>query len=252
MLLLLQVRKFFCINPGCKRRIFTERLPEVAVPWARRTCRLAKRIIAIGIALGGLAGERLSHQLGSGVRDSTLLYSLAQLPLPTTVIPQTLGVDDFAFRKRQRYGTILVDLDRNRPVGLLPDREADTLAKWLEQHPGIAVLSRDRSVSYKSGMSQGAPDAIQVADRFHLLQNLAGVLEQALGTHHPALKAVDTAQRLAVASKAPEKVVVLTSAAASLPKVQQLAQQRRAQRVKIYETVQKLHQQGWSASAIAQ
>jgi transposase len=92
---------------------------------------------------------------------------------------------------------------------LLPDREAETLAQWLEQHPGIAVLSRDRSVSYRSGMSQGAPNAIQVADRFHLLQNLAAVLEQALGTHHPALKTVDTAQRLAVASNASTKVVVV-------------------------------------------
>ena len=252
MALRLQVRKFFCINPECKRRIFTERLPKVAVPWARRTCRFTQHLMAIGVALGGLAGERLSHQLGCGVRDSTLLYSLAQLPLPPIVIPQTLGVDDFAFRKRQHYGTILVDLDQNRPIGLLPDREAETLAQWLEQHPGIAVLSRDRSVSYRSGMSQGAPDAIQVADRFHLLQNLAAVLEQALGTHHPALKAVDTAQRFAVASNAPEEVVVLPSVVTSLPKVQHLAQQRRAQRIKTYEAVQKFHQQGWASSAIAQ
>lgn len=83
-------------------------------------------------------------------------------------------------RKRQSYGTILVDIAQSRPIGLLQDREAQTLAEWLKQHPGIQVLSRDCSTSYKSGMSQGAPDAIQVADRFHLLQNLAEVLEQTL------------------------------------------------------------------------
>lgn len=252
MTLFLQVRKFFCVNAGCKRRIFTERLPQVTVPWSRRTSRLASRLIAIGIALGGAAGARLSHRLGYGISGSSLLYLLAKLPLPPIVTPKTLGVDDFAFRKRQSYGTILVDLDRSRPIALLRDREAGTLAEWLKQHPGIKVLSRDRSASYKSGMSQGAADAVQVADRFHLLQNLTQVLEQTLGTHRQALKVVDTAQRLAAASNAAEEVVVLTSTPDSQPKVQQLAQQRRAQRAKIYETVGTLHQQGWFSGAIAQ
>jgi transposase len=250
--LLLQVRKFFCINVACKRRIFTERLPQVAVPWARRTRQLTDRLIAIGLALGGTAGARLSHRLGYGISGSTLLYLLSKIPLPSIVTPKTLGVDDFAFRKRQSYGTILVDLDRSRPIGLLADREAETLAEWLKQHPGIEVLSRDRSASYRSGMSQGAPDAIEVADRFHLLQNLSEVLEQTLGTHPQALKAVDIAQRLTVASNAIEAVVVLPPATVSPPKVQQLAQQRRVQRVKTYETIRDLHQQGWSSGAIAQ
>ncbi len=146
-----------------------------------------------------------------------------------------------------------MDLEqKSRPIGLLADREAETLAEWLKQHPGIEVLSRDRSASYRSGMSQGASDAIEVADRFHLLQNLSEVLEQTLGTHPQALKAVDIAQRLTVASNAIEAVVVLPPATVSPPKVQQLAQQRRVQRVKTYETIRDLHQQDWSSGAIAQ
>ncbi len=118
---------------------------------------MAERLIAIGLALGGAAGERLSHRLGHRTADSTLLYLIAQLPLPPIVVPKTLGVDDFAFRKRQSYGTILVDLDsKSRPIGLLAGREAEILAQWLQEHPGIDVLSRDRCASYRSGMSQGA------------------------------------------------------------------------------------------------
>lgn len=251
MTLFLRVRKFFCVNAKCKRRIFTERLPEVAVPWSRRTSRLAERLIAIGIALGGAAGARLSHRLGYGISGSTLLYLLSKLPLPSIVTPKMLGVDDFAFRKRQSYGTILVDLEQSRPIALLGDREAATLCEWLKQHPGVEVLSRDRSASYKSAMNQGAPDALQVADRFHLLKNLAEVVEQTLRAQGEVLKEVDTQERLASFTDAQEEVVVIAPEPSSLPKVQQLAEQHRIQRLKTYEKVWKLHHQGWSSGAIA-
>src|SRR5262249_42770488 len=170
-------RRFFCDAADCPRRIFTERLPGVAAPHARRTDRLRDWLLHVVFALGGAPGARLLHQLGVPVCGATLLAQLRVRERPAQPTPRVLSVDDFAFRRGRTYGSILVDLERHRVVDLLPDRSGRSFAAWLAAHPGVAIISRDRSGEYAEAARQSAPQAVQVADRFHLLRNLRdGVL----------------------------------------------------------------------------
>lgn len=186
--LLLEARRFFCEAAACSRQIFAERFPGLAVPKGRRSDRLTALFQAVGVALGGEAGCRLVSDLGLRTSPDTLLRVVRTLPLPAELVPRVLGVDDWARRRGRTYGTILVDLERHQVVDLLPDRSAETLAHWLLDHPGIEVISRDRATSYAEGARHGAPDAVQVADRWHLLKNVGDALERFLAGQQPALR----------------------------------------------------------------
>jgi transposase len=177
----IRVRRFFCLNRRCERAIFCERLPEVA-PYARKTDRLEEALLSIALELGGEAGARLARQLGLLlVSPDALLERIRGAPAcGVDEGVRALGIDDWAKKKGHSYGTILVDLEKHRVVDLLPDRTAQTLEEWLKAHPGIEVVSRDRYQPYIDAIKRGAPKAVQVADRFHLMKNLTDTLERLL------------------------------------------------------------------------
>jgi transposase len=254
----LRVRKFFCDHPACPRQIFTERLPTVAAPWARRTLRLAQRLLAYGLALGGEAGARLVAGQGLRTSPDTLLRLVQAAPTPNAAAPQVLGVDEWAWRRGHRYGTILVNLEDHRVLDLLPERSAESVAAWLAQYPTITVVCRDRSALYAEGIRRGAPQAVQVVDRFHLVKNLREAVEAFLHSQRPALQAAAarTAQALTLVAGPGPSTPMYRGRHQCTPVQQQrqeaAQQQRHAAWVATYEAVHTLHAQGISVTTIAQ
>jgi transposase len=176
----LHVRRFLCRHSACPRRTFSEPLPEVVAPSARRSLRLANEQRQLGLQVGGSVAARIATRQGMPASPTTILRLVRRTRLPEAATPTLLGVDEWAYRKRLDFKTILVDLNSNRPLEVLPDASATTLASWLQAHPGVEVIARDRAGSFAEGARQGAPDAIQVADRFHLMQNLRTAIEEIL------------------------------------------------------------------------
>ena len=226
-----------CRNPHCERQTFTERLTAIAAPLARRTCRVAELVRLLGHTAGGRPGERLMARLSLPISDSTILRQLkwhaaARAPVPVRV----LGIDDWSWRKGVSYGTVLVNLERRQVVDVLPDRSARGTARWLERHPEVEVVSRDRCGLYAQGAHQGAPQAAQVADRFHLLQNLRACIESHMShvsRHHGR----------SLLAAAPRDVVNNVHEAAR--------QAQRDAREAMFERVQRLRAEGKTMRAIA-
>src|SRR5262245_7764914 len=254
----LRVRKWLCAHPACGRRIFTERLPTVAAPWARQTRRLVQRLVALGLALGGRAGVRLRHAWDVAVSRHTLLRGLRRHPVPAFPTPTVLGVDDCALRKGQTYGTVRCDLERRQPVALLPERTADTWAQWLQAHPGGQGIARDRASAYADGARHGAPAATQGADRWHLLRHLAEALEQVFHQHRRVLQHIHVSSAGLPLALAAQPAVVeapvpppTAQPAALLPPTAEESPRHTHRRWR-YEQVCYWARPGWTFQAIAQ
>ncbi len=257
----LQVRRFFCDTPSCRRQTFTERVPTVARPYAHTTTRASQAQCDTGLVLGGAAGARqLARQGLPGSRQTVLRRVRGYQPAPGPA-PRVIGIDDWAKRKGHTYGTIVVDLERGCPVDLLEDRLAETVAAWLRAHPEVTVVARDRADAYASGVTQGAPQAVQVADRWHLLKNLREAVEVEL-CQRPALPwapPLPEAQSLSPAAPVPlglettdavHAVPTAETPAGSRADVARLA--RRTQRLAQYERARALRDDGYTWAVVAQ
>ena len=187
--LLVKARKFYCINACCTRKVFTERFTEYIVSRKSKTKRVNEKLLKIALLMGGNGGVRISRLMNIPASSSTLIRLIHQQPLEQNSSPKILGIDDWAFKKRERYGTVIVDLEKRKIIDLLPDREAETVEKWLKMHPGVEVVSRDRFTNFANGIKNASSTIIQVADRWHLLKNLGDAMQKVLDRNVINLKA---------------------------------------------------------------
>ena len=245
----LRLRRFRCLNPACSKRTFGQSCPDWLPAFARRTNRLAHAQRSVAMMLGGQAGSRLLTHLYMPTSHDTLIRLIRKWQPTDPQIPHALGVDDWAIRKAKTYGTILVDLDKHKPIDLLEGRTADGLRDWLKAHSGVEVITRDRSGEYARGAREGAPQAMQVADRWHLLQNLEQVLERLLTSSYQRLRQLPVSQAVPTTQPTPERLNYVMRDYSKNELEARLA--GRQKRVGDFDKVQQLRQTGMSISQIS-
>jgi len=241
VLIRLAVRRFFCGNPDCPAVTFAEQIDGLTSRRARRTPLQRRMLSGIALALAGRAGSRLAAVLDLTAGRTGMLRLVMALPAPEPGPVKVLGVDDFAFRRGRDYGTVLVNAETGKPVDLLRDREAETLQEWLREHPGTEVICRDRAGAYADGARNGAPEAIQVADRWHLYHNLAEHVDKAVARHRDCLKEPEPEQEPPAAGEAADGLQQAAAAAAQQRAADSALGRRTRER---YEQVQALRAQG--------
>ena len=265
VVLALLVRKFFCQNSQCPRRIFAERLPDVVRPRARMTLRFCAALEAIGFATSGEAGARLATLLGMPTSPATVLRRIKAAVSPPSPLVTQVGIDDWAFRSGLKYGTILVNLETHRVIDLLPDRAVATATTWFKEHPHLKIVSRDRGADYATAASQGAPQAVQVADRWHIVHNLSEALSLVFEQYRAQLRSVS---QLLIPLQgqekdqhhqevAPQEDFSSPPPSASgqpyrAPFLQQVQRARYESRFVRYQQMRELQQQGMSPAQVAQ
>ena len=243
LVLKLQVRKWICCEPSCSQRIFAERFPEMVQRHARMTDRLVKALQSIGVTTNGADAARIALSLGMPTTAKTIIRRVLQLPLSSEGEVAKVGIDEWAWKKGQHYGTILVDLEKRRVVQLLAERSVETSTAWFRKHPEIDLVSRDRGKIFQEAATEGAPQAKQAVDRFHLQKNFAEALEKFFRKQERALK------------KATQRRTGKTRSAEGTAVPEKVARERRArhrQRVSIHKRIWKLYRQGCHKEQIAQ
>jgi len=245
--LVFTVRKFFCRNPNCSRKVFTERLPDFIEASSRLTKRLRTSVQDVGFATCGKGGECLSKKLGMPTSDATVLWPLFLVPLPEVGKVRVVGIDDWSWRRGKRFGTILVNLETHKIVDMLADREAESVKRWLAAHPEVEVVSRDRGGVYIDGATWGAPQATQVADRWHILSNLGDAVEEFLIRARIRLP-----QPAAESPASQETLNTPLSSFSATPASQRKSQARLLRKWKLYQRVQELHATGMSLRKIGE
>jgi len=189
------VRRFFCQESTCKRKIFAERFPSLTLPRVKFTLRLQEALQEMGFELGGEAGARLGKRLSYPGSPDTILRLVKQTQLPTASSPRVVGVDDWSWKRGLRYGTLICDLESNRPIDVLADRSVQTVSARFEKRPSVEIVSRDRSSEYAAAISKGAPQALQVVDLWHIAKNFSESVQTLLARCRAEIRRGEAAYR---------------------------------------------------------